>query len=244
MSPPIRDGSGNDIGSIRLGDGSEISEARTGAGDVLFSGNAIPDKQDLYVRYDFRQEDGTTPVTDQSGNGRDLDTGSYTGVGRSINGNQAGNFDGDIIEGDFSTNISAPWTIFAVGEFDDTSPQSYITSKKDVNLGNGIGCNNDHWQIAYAGNFSRSNNNSTNLNPNDFTFYAAPSGGTATLSVNGTQVESVGGADETLGSMVLGDRGTTGAPLDGAIGAVLVYNGDKRSIESQVRNYFAKEWGL
>jgi len=38
MSPPIRDGSGNDIGSIRLGDGSEISEVRTGAGDVLFSG--------------------------------------------------------------------------------------------------------------------------------------------------------------------------------------------------------------
>jgi len=38
MSPPIRDGSGNDIGAIRLGDGSEISEVRTGAGDVLFSG--------------------------------------------------------------------------------------------------------------------------------------------------------------------------------------------------------------
>jgi len=37
MSPPIRDGSGNDIGAIRLGDGSEISEVRTGAGDVLFS---------------------------------------------------------------------------------------------------------------------------------------------------------------------------------------------------------------
>jgi len=38
MSPPIRDGSGSDIGSIRLGDGSEISEVRTGAGDVVFSG--------------------------------------------------------------------------------------------------------------------------------------------------------------------------------------------------------------
>jgi len=41
MSPPIRDGSGSSIGSIRLGDGSEISEVRTGARDVLFS--AIPD---------------------------------------------------------------------------------------------------------------------------------------------------------------------------------------------------------
>ena len=42
MSPPIRDGSGNDIGAIRLGDGSEITEVRTGAGDVLFSA-AVPD---------------------------------------------------------------------------------------------------------------------------------------------------------------------------------------------------------
>jgi len=41
MSPPIREGSGSSIGSIRLGDGSEIAEVRTGAGDVLFS--AIPD---------------------------------------------------------------------------------------------------------------------------------------------------------------------------------------------------------
>jgi len=37
MSPPIREGSGDSIGSIRLGDGSEIAEVRTGAGDVLFS---------------------------------------------------------------------------------------------------------------------------------------------------------------------------------------------------------------
>jgi len=41
MSPPIRDGSGSSIGSIRLGDGTEISEVRTGAGDVLFSGTTV-----------------------------------------------------------------------------------------------------------------------------------------------------------------------------------------------------------
>jgi len=46
MSPPIRDGSGNSIGSIRLGDGSEISEVRTGAGDVLFS--ATPDSVQMF----------------------------------------------------------------------------------------------------------------------------------------------------------------------------------------------------
>jgi len=55
MSPPIRDGSGNDIGAIRLGDGSEISEVRTGAGDVLFSASTGPllaygsDDNNVYV---------------------------------------------------------------------------------------------------------------------------------------------------------------------------------------------------
>jgi len=44
MTPPIREGDGDGIGSIRLGDGTEIAEARTGAGDVLFSAEPeIPD---------------------------------------------------------------------------------------------------------------------------------------------------------------------------------------------------------
>jgi len=58
MSPPIRDGSGNSIGSIRLGDGSEIAEVRTGAGDVVFDGGAIPDSVDLYWPAD--EGSGTT----------------------------------------------------------------------------------------------------------------------------------------------------------------------------------------
>jgi len=71
MSPPIRDGSGSSIGSIRLGDGSEISEVRTGAGDVLFSATTIPDS-DLY--YGFRSGD-TSSVEDRQG----TNNGSYTG---------------------------------------------------------------------------------------------------------------------------------------------------------------------
>jgi len=57
MSPPIRDGSGNSIGSIRLGDGTEISEVRTGAGDVLFS--AIPDSL-VDDRWKLDEGSGTT----------------------------------------------------------------------------------------------------------------------------------------------------------------------------------------
>jgi len=63
MSPPIREGSGNSIGSIRLGDGSEISEVRTGAGDVLFSASAIPDS----VVDNFEDADADPPGVYESG---------------------------------------------------------------------------------------------------------------------------------------------------------------------------------
>jgi len=66
MSPPIRDGSGDSIGAIRLGDGSEISEVRTGAGDVLFS--AIPDRTVGY--WPFNDAADTTTAVDDVG-GRD-----------------------------------------------------------------------------------------------------------------------------------------------------------------------------
>jgi len=62
MSPPIRDGSGSSIGSIRLGDGSEISEVRTGAGDVLFSAgpSTVPITSSSTLLAPFDVATGTT----------------------------------------------------------------------------------------------------------------------------------------------------------------------------------------
>jgi hypothetical protein len=84
MSPPIRDGSGSSIGSIRLGDGSEISEVRTGAGDVVFS--AIPDS--VVSQYKFEQD-----ATDSEGN-RDGTVSGATFVQDGVEGTYAANFDG------------------------------------------------------------------------------------------------------------------------------------------------------
>jgi hypothetical protein len=89
MSPPIRDGSGNSINSIRLGDGSEISEVRTGAGDVVFG--AIPDS--VIHRYTFENNSNTTTLTDTVGSG----DGSITGMtytSSQADGDFAGDFDG------------------------------------------------------------------------------------------------------------------------------------------------------
>jgi hypothetical protein len=100
MSPPIRDGSGNSIGSIRLGDGSEISEVRTGAGDVLFSANAIPDSG--VTHYEFEQS-----LVDSWGTN---DANDNTSAGYSTTaqeGSYAKAFDGD--------NDSINTTISSIG---------------------------------------------------------------------------------------------------------------------------------
>jgi len=77
MSPPIRDGSGSSIGSIRLGDGSEIAEVRTGAGDVLFS--AIPDSGVARWTFDDADTSGSTAI-DVFGNNDGTINGVTTGV--------------------------------------------------------------------------------------------------------------------------------------------------------------------
>jgi len=83
MSPPIREGSGDSIGSIRLGDGSEISEVRTGAGDVLFS--AIPDS------VVSRPSDGSSSTGRNDVQGMEIELKSdWPSIGARISNNSSG----------------------------------------------------------------------------------------------------------------------------------------------------------
>jgi len=114
MSPPIRDGSGSSIGSIRLGDGSEISEVRTGAGDVLFS--AIPDS--VVSRYDATEESSTgsiSSITDQLGFA-DL-SGSCTVESSVIDGKQAFRFQNSKMNHTTTISTSDPIATVAVVKF-------------------------------------------------------------------------------------------------------------------------------
>ena len=85
---------------------------------------AIPDSGLLHFRYDFSElESGTTSnVPDLSGNGFDLDDGSFSGVGTDINGVQAGEFDGVDESVYRSTSFSSvgPATVFIA--FNPTDP--------------------------------------------------------------------------------------------------------------------------
>jgi len=123
MSPPIRDGSGSSIGSIRLGDGSEISEVRTGAGDVLFS--AIPDSGLKHNYSPLNLADGSTvssawPDDEQSA---DLPVvGDPTYNTDEYNGRGAVALDNDDGFGEvtFASSIPQPFGIFTVINPTDT----------------------------------------------------------------------------------------------------------------------------
>jgi len=132
MSPPIRDGSGSSIGSIRLGDGSEIAEVRTGAGDVLFS--AIPDTGLLH---DFIAEPlsfsaGTTadPWDDQQTTEQLTASNSPTYRENEVNGEAAIELratDNDLY--DSSVSVTLPLVCFLVYQTVNTSSVQRIISQ-------------------------------------------------------------------------------------------------------------------
>jgi hypothetical protein len=199
----------------------------------------IPDSGDLIARYDFRKEDGTTPVTDQTGNGNDLTNGSYTGVEATLGGEQAGEFNGgnsDSVYASFSSNYSPPYSIFFYFSLQQThSSQAYIVdgaSSTEAALGE----NNDKWQIGYAGSFDRVNPSNTNTHTGSGIF--RDSNGNADFDIAGSQEATVPGDDNvTLSGLTINARGDLDKNSDILIREILVYDGDKSNKQSEIRNY-------
>jgi len=236
MSPPIRDGSGSSIGSIRLGDGTEISEVRTGAGDVLFTASPIPDSADLHAHYDFSREDGSTPVEDQTGNGFDL-SGSFSGVTESINGVQAGDFNTDNLTVSFS-NQSQPNHVFIV-----TQPDVVVDNQSPFDADTGSGqlifqTANNNWSI-----FAGTTVEDGPLTTDPVIISALFNGSNSEIRVNGTASNGSVGSG-TLDGVSLGARGSGSNNYSGAIGEVLVYPQDKSAIVPEVENFLSNKWGI
>jgi len=132
MSPPIRDGSGNDIGSIRLGDGSEIAEVRTGAGDVLFSASGVP-QQGLLHDWKASNFDGSTWANAVAAVDLSVSSGSPTLQSNGINGEPAVSFDPSTADELNATgiNVSTPYVVFAVVDLTDDGTIHALYSDPD-----------------------------------------------------------------------------------------------------------------
>jgi len=122
MSPPIRDGSGNSIGSIRLGDGSEISEVRTGAEDVLFSATTIPDSG-LDHFYWAASINSISTWPDSEGSEDASETASTASIS-DINGTDAVDYPSDTTHqtsNAWSTGASEEYTFLLVFDLDNNN---------------------------------------------------------------------------------------------------------------------------
>ena len=207
---------------------------------------AIPDEQDLHAHYDFSQEDGSLPITDQTGNGRDIVNGGYSGVSADINGVQAGEFDGTsdgVYTDQFASNLSPPYTYAYVAElndppnnelsipvnsqFESTDLAQFIHRTDSLNT----------VQMGY-GDILRGGSEFDTLVTGIF----SSSGSLRTMGVERDTGDTTGQSAEAV---EIGSRGGgTDRNFDGKFGELLVYDGDKSSNIGEIEGYLADKWGI
>ena len=251
MSPPIRDGSGNSIGAIRLGDGSEIAEVRTGAGDVLFS--ALPDS--VVSHWEFEDEATASTATDSESN-NDLDIvggATYTtdsAVGSNAidfpNGTDSGdrltvsNSDGDFNSGNGEFAVSM-WVKFR----DSTKGALWQVYATDSSLYRVLNPNrgSSSWSFDTAGDSNENISYGFPTNTYEHYVFQRNSSDEIELYVNGSFKEVITTNSTTLninGEFHLGydDKGGTEWGLDGVLDDVFFFGA--ALTQSEIDNLYAR----
>lgn len=217
--------------------------------------SAIPDSGNLHARFDFSQEDGSMPIEDQSGNGRDLSNGSYSGVSESINGNQAGDFNGssDHVYSDaLSSNVSQPYTIFVVYQRDGTgSGREYAHAEhpSSASGGENEGTFSAQMGLDWNGEFrifsgSQLGGPTSDTNPHI-------GGGIFDSTDSAVRLDGAERATGDAGSRNLvgyalgGNRDVSDHLFGGAIGEVLAYDVGASSLDiAVIESYLSDKWGV
>jgi len=239
---------GTDITGATI-DGTDVQEITVDGQTVFSAGPVIPDEGDLHARYDWTQASGTSSVSDLSGNGFDL-TGSYSGPNASINGNQAGDFDG--IDDELNVSFAAentPVSIFLAVRWDVVQTglgnTEYIYDSADSSFEIFLNNNgNGDWQFGGSSFF---NDGAADTNPAIVSAIYRSSGNTSELFINGSSSADASGdiGSNSLQGFNLGDDGSsTGRYGEFSIGEILIYPQDKSSIRSDVENYLSTKWGI
>jgi len=244
MSPPPINIDGTDITGATI-DGQDVEEITVDGQTVFTAGADIPDAADLYAAYDFSLNNGSLPVSDQSGNNRNLSNGSFSGVGVAINGLQAGDFDGtnDAINTGSTSALTTPQHVFLV--FEQRSPGG--SRQTFFNDQSGGGDNQILDNSAFSGTYEMFNGSgidggSPDTNPKILSCLF--NGTSSALRINGTQVASGDTGTLDLNGISVGNRPGTSQFVDAKIGQVLVYNTDKSFNVSTIESFLGDKWGI
>jgi len=248
MSPPIYTPDGSEVSEIVLPDGSTASEVIGPDGNVVFqAGPNIPDSGDLHAQYSFDQySSGTTSgFPDLSGNGYDLVNGSITGVSASINGVQAGEFNGsEKVHTDSFTAVSQPYTAFVVSNLQPKTDG--ITSLINLAGSERMELRYDNrdfvgaeWRLDSENAGAVGGGSDTSLKLHTIVF----DGSNSIVRQGGSQTISGEVSGESMDRIDVG--GFSNSEWQDAIGDVLVYP-DRRSSSqiSDVESYLGDKWGI
>jgi hypothetical protein len=242
---PINIG-GDAVDSITI-DGQDVQEVTVG-GETVYQQSAIPDSDNLHARYDFSQEDGTLPIIDRTGNGYDLDQGQYSGVSASINGVQAGVFDGgdDAVYYGSSFSDIRPLSVFAVVKLDGpTDADQFIVSGNatDFVVCGWQGTSLGEWYARFGSTVSGGADDTDTL-----VSLIDAGGGDASSQLRTDGVEratgDLGTGAWTTHALVFA-LNTSDRYWIGRIGEVLIYyKVQDASTRNEIELYLANKWGV
>ena len=207
--------------------------------------DAIPDSEDLHAHYDFSEYSSsqTSNFEDLSGNGHDLVNGSITDVTASINGVQAGNFDGDD-DGVFSNSFSAvptPYTTIVVCEMDASSGINTAIQQNTANFASLQYDASDN-QVS-----ARDDEGGAIIGGDNGTVLISHIRDEADSKLRTDQTEHTGDSQfEDMDVLSVGSANPRDDSnyFNGSIGEVLVYPSDKFSIIEDIEQYLIAKWNL
>jgi hypothetical protein len=207
------------------------------------AGSDIPDSGDLHAHYDWSDSSTTTStVPDLTGNGYDL-TGTFSSLNVTINGVQAGEFDGndDSVDVDF-TALPQPNTIFIVLQYDSTSigSTSYIYDSNNT-ARHGMFLAGVESEFAI---YSGTSLFDGGLDANPHIFGNLYHGTSSIIRRDGTQSGSGDAGANDLDGFTVGSVYTDNSYAPITVGEILIYPQDKTGIASDVESYLSSKWGI
>lgn len=202
--------------------------------------SAIPDGGDLQARFDFSEEDGTLPITDQTGGGNDLNEGGYTGVTTDINGVQAGEFDGndDAVQGSWTAE-GQPNHIWTVVQWDTVAGAARVYDGYSNNQMLLID-SSDEWRY-FAGN-SEQTGGVADTTPHIVEVLF--DGANSEMRIDGSQIATYDPGTDSLDGFTIGAQNNLSNFGNIRSGETLIYPMDKSSIRSDVESYLSDKWGV
>lgn len=213
-----------------------IGSARAG---IISQVDGIPDSG-LFHNYDWSADSTTTSTVPDLTGSTDL-TGTFTDLNSTINGVQAGSFDGvdDLVDGDFS-DLSEPYDVFVVFRFVTTDSDQRVFDGFN-NLATFYSGGSSNYTISQGGSFPSYGEIDTN-NHIATTRWASS---TDILRLDGAEVINTDSGSAALDGLTVGadNGGNNNGNLK--VGQVLVYDPSVNGYSvTDVESYLSDKWGV